>query len=116
MSFDNIETKVISHLNNNNITAYGVAPKEHKYPFATVELVGRSSLSNHFLERRSLSITTWAATFGAAAELMQQVEDAMESFDDPYITDVAQGSLFRFPSTDGIPRYQTSYDFTINNK
>lgn len=112
----NIETMVIDHLNSAGIKTYGVAPQKHVYPFATVELLGRSNLVNHFVERRSVSVTTWAASFVGAAELMQKVEEAMKTFDDPYITDVAQGSLFRFPSTDGIPRYQTSYDFTINNK
>lgn len=110
----NIETMVIDHLNSAGIKTYGVAPQKHVYPFATVELLGRSNLVNHFVERRSVSVTTWAASFVGAAELMQKVEESMETFDDTNISEVEEDSLIRFPSTDGIPRYQAAYDFIVN--
>lgn len=113
MSF-NVEAAVIARLNEAGIKAYAVPPKDRPTRFATVEEIGRRSLAGGFIAVRSVTVTAWAETLYQASVLMDACEDAMAELDSDEITDVTEDGRFRFPSEDGEPRYQASYDITTN--
>jgi hypothetical protein len=110
----NIEAAVIGRLNEAGIPAYAVPPKDRPERFATVEEVGRRSLAGGFVAVRSVTVTAWAATYYKASVLMDECEEAMAALDAPEITRVSEDGRFRFPSEHGEPRYQASYDVTVN--
>jgi hypothetical protein len=114
MSAFNVEAAVVARLNEAGVAAYATPPADRPERFATVEEVGRRSLAGGFIAVRSVAVTAWAPTLYQASALMDECEAAMASIDAPEVTGVEEGSRYRFPSEHGEPRYQASYDITVN--
>lgn len=96
------------------VPAFSDAPKDRPDEFVTVECVGGSR--DRFVDRPSAAVQSWSTSKAGAHALAERVDSAIEGMagGPSGITHVERGMPYSFPSSDGLPRYQSVYDFAAH--
>lgn len=105
---------VIKWLRSMGFDAHQDVPAKRPARFVTVEQVGGRFADT--IETANLAIQFWDSSWQGAEESARRVLESVDSGSKPDGTAAFYVSgLYRFPSTDGIPRWQMTIEATINN-
>lgn len=107
-----IESELVSYLLDEGFAAFGDVPEDKPQEFVTVERTG-GTITAHVKDDAMVAVQSWAASRADASALSVRVDEAMPGFlRNPSVCKVYRQSLVNFPSEDGEPRYQASYEIT----
>lgn len=109
----NVEDLAIQALRAAGIDAFDAPPADRPDEFATVEEVGRRPLASGFKEAVSIAVQAWAASNWRASQLMDRADEAVFGISGADVCGVSHTARYRFPSDDGVPRYQSTFEITI---
>jgi len=110
----NIEAEIIAHLNAVlSVGVYADVPKTRPVSFVTVERTGGNRDDYGIIDHPIIAVQSWAESRYGASQLAYAVDAAMHSMvGNGVVTSVETTTVYNFPSTDDIPRYQGVYQLT----
>lgn len=109
----NVEAAVVVALRASGIRAYADVPPDRPERFCTVELTGTSSAARGAIRTYAVAVQSWAPTRYEASELSAEAEPVVLAMDEPWLMAVEPDSSYYFASSDGLPRYQATYELTV---
>lgn len=109
----NVEEAVIAALRASGLKAYADVPADRPERFCTVELTGTSSAARGAIRTCAVAVQSWAPTRYEASELSIEAEPAVLAMDEPWLMAVEPDNSYYFASSDGLPRYQATYELTV---